>query len=232
MNYSPILSIATALFEIIVAVWALLGAGRKKIIYTSSAILLLLAAYQILEVVICTAPQSSIFFSRLAFIVIAWLPPAGILLIALLFPSGKRGVYWFTGLTFTVALLISIWLLIYKGFVTGSVCSIIFARYSNPMPQYIIYAGFYHLGMLGMLFLSAHGVMICKDHKQRLLLGQMLMGSLTFIVPSLITVIAVPYTKGALPSVMCHYALLLAIYIARLLYLERRQTGISFDNKS
>ncbi len=231
MNYSPILSIATALFEIIVAVWALLGTGRKKIIYTGSAILLLLAAYQILEVVICTAPQNSIFFSRLAFIIIAWLPPAGILLIALLFPSGKRGVYWFTGLTFTVALLISIWLLIYKGFVTGSVCSIIFARYTNPMPQYIIYAGFYHLGMLGMLFLSAHGVMICKDHDQRLLLGQMLMGSLTFIVPSLITVIAVPYTKGALPSVMCHYALLLAIYIARLLYLERRQTGISFDNK-
>lgn len=225
MNYSPILSIATALFEIIAAIWALMGAGRKKIIYTSSTLLLLLAVYQILEVIICTAPQSSIFFSRLAFIVIAWLPPVAILLIALLFPTKTKAIYWFTGLTFTIALLISIWLLIDKSFVTGSVCSIIFARYSNPMPQYIIYAGFYHLGMLGMLFLSAHGVIICKDHKQRLLLGQMLMGSLAFIIPSLITVIAVPYTKGALPSVMCHYALLLAIFITRLLYLERRQTN-------
>lgn len=225
MNYSPVLSIITALFEILAAVWALLGAGRKKIIYTSSVLLLLLAVYQILEVVICTAPQSSIFFSRLAFIVIAWLPPTAILLIAQLFPTKKKAIYWFTGLTFTLALLISIWLLIDKSFVTGSVCSIIFARYSNPMPQYIIYAGFYHLGMLGMLFLSAHGVIICKDHEQRLLLGQMLMGSLAFILPSLITVIAIPYTKGALPSVMCHYALLLAIFITRLLYLERRQTN-------
>ncbi|MCD4796739.1 MAG: hypothetical protein K8R49_06175 [Candidatus Cloacimonetes bacterium] len=231
MNYSPILSIITALFEISAAVWALMGAGRKKIIYTSSAILFLLAAYQILEVVICTELQSSIFFSRLAFIVIAWLPPAGILLIALLFPTKKKAVYWFTGLMFVFALLISIWLFIDKSFVTGSVCSIIFARYSNPMPQYIIYAGFYHLGMMGMLFLSAHGVMICKDQNQRLLLGQMLMGSLTFIVPSLITVIAVPPVRGALPSVMCHYALLLAIFITRLLYLERRYTGICFDNK-
>ena len=225
MSYSPILSIATALFEIIAAIWALMGAGRKKIIYTSSTLLLLLAVYQILEVIICTAPQSSIFFSRLAFIVIAWLPPVAILLISQLFPTKKKAIYWFTGLTFTIALLISIWLLIDKSFVTGSVCSIIFARYSNPMPQYIIYAGFYHLGMLGMLFLSAHGVIICKDHKQRLLLGQMLMGSLAFIIPSLITVIAVPYTKGALPSVMCHYALFLAIFITRLLYLERRQTN-------
>ena len=225
MNYSPILSIITALFEISVAIWALIGSGRKKIIYASSTLLLLLAAYQILEVVICTAPQSSIFFSRLAFIIIAWLPPAAVLLIALLFPTKKKAVYWFTCLTFTLALFISIWLLIDKSFVTGSVCSIIFARYSNPMPQYLVYAGFYHLGMLGMLFLSVHGVIICKDHKQRLLLGQMLMGSLAFILPSLITVIAVPYTKGALPSVMCHYALLLAIFITRLLYLERRQTN-------
>ena len=224
MNYSPILSIITALFEILAAMWALMGSGRKKIIYTSSALLLLLAAYQILEVVICTAPQSSMFFSRLAFIVIAWLPPVAVLLIALLFPTKKKAVYWFTGLTFTLALLISIWLLIDKSFVTKSVCTVIFARYSNPMPQYIIYAGFYHLGMLGMLFLSAHGVIICKDHEQRLLLGQMLMGSLAFIIPSLITVIAIPYTKGALPSVMCHYALLLAIFITRLLYLERHQT--------
>ncbi|MCK4695835.1 MAG: hypothetical protein KAT74_08735 [Candidatus Cloacimonetes bacterium] len=232
MNYSPVLSIITALFEILAAVWALLGAGRKKIIYTSSAILLLLAAYQILEVVICTAPQSSIFFSRLTFIVIAWLPPASILLIVLLFPTKKKAIYWFTSLIFTLALLISIWLLIDKGFVTKSVCTVIFARYSNPMPQYIIYAGFYHLGMLGMLFLSAHGVIICKDHKQRLLLGQMLMGSLAFILPSLITVIAIPYTRGALPSIMCHYALLLAIFITRLLYLERRLTGICLDNKA
>ena len=229
MNYSPILSIITALFEISVAVWALLGAGRKKIIYTGSAILLLLAAYQILEVVICTVPHSSIFFSRLAFIVITWLPPAGILLILLLFPIKTKTIYWFTGLMFTLALLISIWLLIDKNFVTKSVCTVIFARYSNPMPQFIIYGGFYHLGMLGMLFLSAYGVMICKDHKPRLLLGQILLGSLAFILPSLITVIAVPYTRGALPSIMCHYALLLAIFITRLLYLERRQTKTTYS---
>ncbi len=82
-----------------------------------------------------------------------------------------------------------------------------------------------------MLFLSAHGVIICKDHEQRLLLGQMLMGSLAFIIPSLITVIAIPYTKGALPSVMCHYALLLAIFITRLLYLERHQTRHLQNNR-
>ncbi len=222
MDYSPILSIITALFEICVVIWALRGPGRKSIIYTSSALLLLLAAYQVLEVIICEFPQGNMFMSRLAFIVITWLPPVCILLIAHLYPSKARAVYRFSGLMFGLALLIILWIILDKNFVSESVCTIVFARYSNPMPAYIIYSVFYQAGLLGMLLIAAYGVIICRDHKQRRLLGQVLIGSLAFFVPSLITVIAIPYTSGALPSIMCHYALLLAIFIIRLIYLERR----------
>lgn len=75
---------------------------------------------------------------------------------------------------------------------------------------------------MSMLLLSAYGVINSKDDLQRKLLGQILLGSMAFIIPAMITVIVVPATNGALPSIMCHYALLLAIFISRLVYLEHK----------
>ena len=223
MNYSPILSLITAFFEISVAVWALLGPGRKKIIYDVSAILILLAIYQILEVIICSNPNSYIFLSRLAFIVIIWLPPTCVLLIAHLYPTKKFFIHWYSRILFILSLLIIIWIFFKKEFVSETVCSVIFAHYSNPMPAYLIYACLYQLGLFSILFLSAYGVIVCKDHNQRLLLGQILLGSMAFIIPSMMTVIAISSSTGALPSVMCHYSLLFALFLTRLIYLERKQ---------
>lgn len=222
MEYSPILSILTALFEIAALIWALRGPGRRPIVYTTGAILLLLAAYQILEVIICTAPQKYEFLPQTAFIIITWLPPAGLLLVSQLYTSRKRILHWSVRLLFGFALLLVSWILLDKGFVSESVCTIVFARYTNPMPKYLIYCGFYWLGLGSMVVWSAYGMKTCGDQNQRRLLGQVLTGSLAFIVPSLITAAIIPSTKGALPSILCHYALLLAIFLTRLLYLERR----------
>ena len=222
MNYSPILSLITALFEISVAIWALLGPGRKKIIYNIVAILILLAIYQILEVIICSNPDNYIFLSRLAFMVIIWLPPICVLLIAHLYPTKKLIIHWYSRFQFILSLLIIIWIFFKKEFVSETVCSVIFAHYSNPMPVYLIYAGLYQFGLFSILFLSSYGVIVCKDHNQRLLLGQILLGSMAFIIPAMITVIAISSTNGALPSVMCHYALFFALFLTRLIYLERK----------
>ncbi|MCK5345880.1 MAG: hypothetical protein KAR20_20865 [Candidatus Heimdallarchaeota archaeon] len=222
MNYSPILSLITALFEISVAIWALLGTGRKKIIYSVVAILILLAIYQILEVIICSNPNSYIFLSRLAFMVIIWLPSICVLLIAHLYPTKKLIIHWYSRFLFILSLMIIIWIFFKKEFVSETVCSVIFAHYSNPMPAYLIYAGLYQLGLFSILFLSASGVIVCRDHNQRLLLGQILLGSMAFVIPAMITVITISSTTGALPSVMCHYALLFALFLTRLIYLERK----------
>jgi hypothetical protein len=224
MEYSPILSVLTALFEVAAAIWALRGPGRRPIVYSTSAILVLLAVYQSLEVIICTAPQGYGFLPQMAFITITWLPPAGLLLVAELYTSKKRGLYWSVRLLFGLALLLVSWILLDRSFVSESVCTIVFARYANPMTKYLIYCGFYWLGLGSMVTWSAYGMKRCGDPNQSRLLGQVLLGSIAFIVPSLITAAIIPSTKGALPSIMCHYALLLAIFLTRLLYLERRHT--------
>jgi len=222
MNYSPVLSIITALFEISVAIWAIKGPGRKKIIYASSSILIILAIYQILEVIVCEVYQGNMFFSRLALLMVTWLPPTGLLLIAYLYPATNKKTLRYSQLMFAFAFMIVVWILLDKEFVLDSVCTIIFARYVNPIPRYMIYGGFYQIGLFSMLFLSILGIMKCENDNQQRLLGQVLLGSLFFIYPAMITVIAIPSTTGALPSIMCHYALLFAFFITRLIYLERK----------
>jgi len=205
-----------------VAVIAFKSKGRKSIRYTSAVLLMLLASYQILEIVICSISQNNLLLSQLAFMVIIWLPPIGILLISYLFPIKKKLVFRYSLFLFGLSLLMVFRILLDQNFVNQTVCSVVLARFSNPKIIYIVYSVLYQSGLLSMLFLSASGVINSKDHLQRKLLGQILLGSMAFIIPALITVITVPVTKGALPSIMCHYALFFAIFISRLIYLENK----------
>jgi len=222
MAYSPILAILTAIFEILAVVWALIGPGRRPIIYTSAALLFILASYQIFEVIICTVPKPIPFLPHLAFIIITWLPPTGLLLISKLKSSKNRVTNLSVWLMYALAIIIVLWISLDQHFVTETICTIVFARYSNPIPQFVLYCVFYWLGLLGMVILSAFGVLFEPDSHCRLLLKQVLIGTLVFVIPSLFTLQFIPVKEGAAPSILCHYALLFAVFLVRLIYLERR----------
>lgn len=224
MDYNPILSIATATLEIGAGTWALRGPGRKPIIHATAAILFLLAGYQIVEAVFCTGllPLSGSFLPRLAFIVVAWLPPTGLLLAARLYPGQKRALYGYAYGMYLFCAALVLGIATDPHFVTTSVCLIVFARYTNPTPLYQTYGLFYQTGLMGLLAISAWGVTICDERRQRLLLGQLMLGSIAFIFPSLVTVAVLPIADNALPSIMCHFALLLALFLIRLVAIERR----------
>jgi hypothetical protein len=222
MDYSPGLAIATACFEISVAVWALRGPGERSIIRTTGVILLLLATYQIIEVSICSNVSAAGFLPQLAFIAVTWLPPLGLVLIANLYRPRSRMLYRNAYSMLAVALGIVVWIALDRGFVSVSVCTAVFARYTSAAPRFMLYSGFYWLGLLGMVLFSGYGVKTCDDCHRRRLLFQVFAGTLVFVVPSLLASYFVPPARGALPSVMCHFALLLAIFLTRLIYLERQ----------
>ncbi len=224
MNYNPFLSIITAALEISAAVWALQGPGRKPIIRTTAAILLFLAGYQIVEAVLCTRllPATGSFLPRLAFMVVAWLPPTGLLLVARLYPTQKQTLHWYAYGMYLFCAALVLGIATDSRFVSATVCEIVFARYTNPTALYQTYGLFYQSGLMAMLLLSAYGVTVSDDRRQRLLLGQVLLGSIAFLFPSLVTVAALPMAEKALPSIMCHFALLLAAFLVRLVVIERK----------
>lgn len=223
MNYSPFLSIGTAVLEVTAAVWALRGSGRKPIVRTTAAILFFLAGYQIIEAALCTGllPQTGTLLPRLAFIVVAWLPPTGLLLVARLYPTRTHTLFRYAGVMYVCCAALAAGIALQGNFVSESVCMIVFARYTNPTPLFRLYGIFYQTGLFSMLLLSAYGVTICEDHRQRLLLGQVLLGCIAFIFPALVTISVIPIAEDALPSILCHFALLLALFLVRLLKIEQ-----------
>jgi hypothetical protein len=222
MNYSPGLAIATAFYEILVAFWALYGKGNRSIMRTVAVILALLATYQILEVAICSDASHAGFLPRLAFIAVTWLPPFGLLLIAKLQLPRWTMAYRSAYFMFAVASGMVLWIALDSGFVSSSVCSAIFASYTNPMPRFAVYGVFYWLGLVGMVVNSGYAIRMCNDFHRRRLLFQVFSGTLAFVIPSIALLGYVAPTEGSMPTVMCHFALILALFLTRLIYLERR----------
>jgi hypothetical protein len=224
MNYSPLLSIVTATFEISAAVFALYSRGRKNVRYAAAAVLLFLAAYQVIEAVMCVNPARFAWLNRPAFMTVLWLPATGLLLLTYLAPTMRGFLKPYTALFYTAALGIFAWQLIDKTPVGTSVCLVVFARYNgvmpNPMSQ--VYGYYYQLGLLSMLILSAVAAVKTSDDLARRQIGQVLFGCLAFIIPAMVLTIMVPSTEGAYASILCHMALFLAVYIARVLWMEHR----------
>lgn len=225
MNYSPILSIFTAVFEVSAGIWALVSKGRKWVLRASAAILFLLAAYQIIETVLCNDPEGLRVFGRIAFMVVLWLPPTGLLLLSLLAGRKVKWLRVFTIVYYFLAALILVWLLIDRTPIGISVCLVVFAQYHDVMASNLnlVYGSFYQLGLISMLFISAYLVIKTEDTVQRKLIGQILFGCMAFIIPALIVVNVFTIASGSFSSILCHFALFLAIFIVRLIYLERQQ---------
>lgn len=225
MDYSPILAIVTAAFEIIVAGWAFATrseAESRGIIRTTGAILLLLAGYQLAEVAICADVATAGFLPRLAFIVVTWLPPLGLLLIAQLRRPRSRIFGGSAYAMLAAAAGIVVWIVVDRSFASASVCSAVYARYTHAVPRFLVYSSFYWLGLLGMIVFSGHGAITSQDLRRRQQLFQVFVGTTGFVAFSMLTSWFVPPARGALPSIMCHFALLLAACLTRLVVLERK----------
>ena len=225
MGYSPVLGLATAGFEVLVAGWAFATRFRAKsrgVVATTGAILLLLAAYQLAEVAICADVAASGFLPRLAFVIVTWLPPLGLLLVAQLRHPRSRLTYVTACAMLAAAAGIVAWIAVDRSFATASVCNAVYARYAHAMPRFLIYAWFYWIGLAGMATLSGRGAMACRDPRRRRQLILVCVGTLGFILPSMALSWLVPAVRGALPSILCHFALLLAVFLGGLIFLEGR----------
>jgi hypothetical protein len=221
MEYSPELSIATAVFELAATVWAIRQAGDQRVIRTVAALLVILAAYQLCELGVCAAPEEALF-SRLAFAVIVWLPPLGLRLLVLLSEPVRSWPKRAVQASFPIAGVLAVWVMVDPGFVIGAVCQAVIAGFTHPTPYYDVYGVSYELGLLGIVFGSAVAMIRCPDQKRRAHIADLQMGILGFLIPALLTAVVVPEAYEALPSVMCHYSLILGVLLVRLVARERR----------
>jgi hypothetical protein len=226
MKYSPVLALVTGILELGAGLWVLVGPrrGRRTITGPVGIIFLFLAGYQFAEVLVCAGPENRIW-TRLAFLDITWLPPLGLWLCARLSAPGIRWLRPAAIADFGLGAAFSVWILVAPGAITKSVCGLVLARYFPTAVFDIAYALFYQISLLVIVFGAAAGMAAGHDHVLRKHLANLQAGLLGFILPALAVRILVREVQGDLiPSVMCHFAIVLAALLFVLVLRERRTT--------
>ena len=225
-GYSPLLSLFTGTFEVGLAIWALRGPGRRRIVRPIALLLLILSGYQFIEIFACHQPDSSLL-GRLGFVDVVWLPP---LSLWLLLQYARPRAAWPGHLiraSFLGALALSIWVLAFPDFVTGTVCQMVVATYQKTTPWYNLYGAFYEITLFGIVFGSIAALVEMDDPVGRRHTAELLAGTVGFMLPSYVTQVAWRSLDPSIPSLMCHYALILAFLLWRTLTRERREGAAS-----
>jgi hypothetical protein len=222
-EYSPALAVVTGVLELAAAAYALAGPGRKTVLRPVAAILLLLAGYQFVEVAVCAHPAVPIY-SRLAYLVITWLPPFGLWLAAVLDERRTRTLGGVASFYSAAAAGLSVWIAVASGVIDRSVCEAVLARYFPTAPFDLAYAVYYQTGLVAVVFGSGIAMASAGDGVARKHLANLQLGVLGFIFPSLAVRLldSGPGRGDALPSVMCHFAVVLAASLVGLVARERR----------
>jgi len=229
MEYSPVLAIATGLFEFGAAVLTFLSPGRKRILYPIGLIFLLLAGYQFSEVAVCTNPER-LLFSRLAFLDITWLPPIALWLAYQLSPWKRPWLKIISLGYFAAGFGFAAWIMADSHVVTKSVCQLVLTRYTHPNPFDTAYGIFYQTGLAFLIFGTAAGMAYTKEDTLRKHLGNLQIGVLGFVLPSFSLRLVTTEPEGLLPSAMCHFALILAFSLCFMVIREKRLSGGFFSS--
>jgi hypothetical protein len=167
----------------------------------------LLQIYQLTEFLICIGVDQNIT-GRIAFTAITLLPPMGHFMSAKLI-GWKYKDYW---VSFALGIAYSIFYIFAPKSVELVDCNPLYAIYSYPYP--ILY-GMYYFGILfySIALIVLHMIKNRKKESKKTNLWTIL-GYSTFLIPMGIMVFLVNVDFGtAIPSIMCKYAILVAIIL-------------------
>lgn len=206
--FSPTVMLATFLFEIGAALyiaWRYKWSSSTRLVI---AILTCLAVFQAAEYIICGG--GGMKWAQIGFVAITLLPPLGFHLAHTL--AGKTMSYVVYAAYATSAVFIVLF-----GFMSHSLTSqtctgnyVIFEFAPGVTPFYSVY--YYGWLLLGTI-VSYRWAKSAKDKARSKALQALMAGYLLFMLPTTLANLVDPMTIRAIPSVMCGFAVLLAVVL-------------------
>ena len=224
-GYLPWLSIATGSIELVLALWAVSrtrhesadAPSKKHFLYTIAAMLMVLAGYQFAEAWVCANPDA-VIRARIAFIDVTWLPPIGLFLVMQLRDNHRRVTTVLFRIYLVCAVAFTIYLAGASDFVATTVCATIFATYQHGTPIHHLYGVYYYVGLSAIIVGAAYSLVSTPSTIHRAHLADIQIGILGFMIPAFITQIIWKSLDLSIPSIMCHYAIITAVMLARMIH--------------
>lgn len=208
--FSPPVMVLTFLFEIVGALYVLWKYKKDKIVVISATILFCLAIFQVAEYYVCAG--SSFDWARVGFVAITLLPPLGLHLAASIAGS-KKLIPFYSFISYMTAFCFIGFFIFYENAITSQLCGGNYIIFGMSHIAALLYA-IYYFGwlLIGVVMCLIWGRRI-RDKKKRSSLNWLCVGYLAFILPTATANMTDPHAIKAIPSIMCGFAILLAIII-------------------
>jgi hypothetical protein len=208
--FSPPVMLATFVIEIACAVYVLWRYKLTPLTRLAALILVGLATFQLAEYNICEGSWGldSLTWARIGYVAITLLPPLGLHLATKL--VGQRQPV-LLGAAYSAALVFSAFFLFIGQGMQAEQCLGNYVIFTTAEWAVLPYAAYYYgLLMLGVGYALQAGRTIQSTGKRHALYA-LALGYLAFIVPTTTVNIIDPETLAGIPSIMCGFAVILAL---------------------
>ena len=225
MCFTPAISLSAAITEFTLATILLLFFKKTTLRNFFIVFIFMLGFYQFSEFMLCSTSYI-LLWAKIGFITYTFLP--GVFLHATLrFLKGKPNL----ALIYTIPLAASIAAFLIPGFIIDARCEYVFVSVTNIFAMasgflenlpFMIYVGYYFGFLILSLFLITRNYSHEKNRMKKEIELIEIIGGLLMIVPTLILIVLLPYLKQRFPSVLCLFALFMAIAAFIAVYLENQ----------
>lgn len=212
--FSPPVMIATFIVEIALAVWTLVRYKLNRTAWLAVLIFVMLATFQAAEFMVCSgAPAAALSWSRIGYGAIALLPPLGLDMLLTIIRTKRKAIL--LGAAYGAAAIFAAYFTLVPSAMNGHVCLgnyIIFEVAKNSGTLF----GAYYYGLLAAVVFISYRALQRKtiNAQERRGVRGLLVGYLIFIVPVIAVNFLSPNTVRGIPSIMCGFAVLLAVALA------------------
>jgi hypothetical protein len=208
--FSPPVMLLTFIIEFGLAIYT---AWRYKITPTSRlaiAIFLSLGVFQLSEYMICGGlGLKNIDWARYGFASITLLPALGIHMLTVLAEKNKK---WLINAAYATCTPLVAYFLISPDAFNNHACYANYAVFNASHAISLLFSAYYYGWMIVGIFLAKRWG--DKNKEKRATLYTMIAAYLAFIVPTTYFNIIDPTTVSGIPSIMCGFAVLLAIILS------------------
>ena len=211
-NWNGTVSLLIACLEILLLFNLFVFTEKNKLNKIAMLMIALLAAYQIMEFLMCGIELQSSFFPYLAFVIISFLPPLNLILTLSLTHTFNQLRY----LIFIPAISFVIYYtFIIPDFAVTS-CTVLYATYNYPLGD--LYGFFYYLPILISIMLLISFIKNVGDKKAKLIAKVLLVASIFISQPVVIgftLMLLGSYSLvSAIESIMCKFAFVYALCLS------------------
>jgi hypothetical protein len=200
--------LATFAIEITLAVYVLWRYKLDEISRLVVAILFFLAVFQLAEYMVCGGlGADGLTWSRIGYVAITILPPLGLHLAVKL--ANKR-LPWLLWLAYGSAAAFVAFFALAPNSITGNVCQGNYVIFDVAPGSSWLYGLYYYGWLITSVWLSWQWAKSAGKKAARALSG-LVVGYLAFLLPTTTVNLIEPSTLIGIPSIMCGFAVLLAI---------------------